>query len=398
MTESNDLLMNGANGAVPDYMKGVGEEDFGGGMDGGSYPRLAFKGSRFRLRQGDEEIVLEDNTIETIILRDFPAVSRIFFGEAYDPEGDGKPACASADGEHPVSTLATPQSNNCATCPQNQKGSAITDDGRKSRACGFYKRLIILIKGHEEVGPIICDVKAMSLFGDSKPNDNWWSLKAYIGRLKSNGVKFINMVTAITFDTDSSVPKVLFSPVKFVDERLFIDTVAPLVNTPDGTLLLEEMADTSKVRFEGEEDDAKSDPMLSGPKPDYMGAGEKPALPPAEPEPDPAEKKQAFIDGLKVDLKIAADGGHYEEAAALQKRIAVEEAGGVDKPEESEGAEALTPAQKSAITRKKNKAIKDAAAQKAADEAQIDQPEENKVVSEAGFDDELEGALKDFGF
>ena len=139
MTDSKDLLLNGANGATPDYMQGVGDqEEFGGGMDGTGYPRLAFKLARFRLRQGEEEIVMPANSLDIIILRDYPAISRIYFGKGFDgSDDDNRPNCASADGERPISTIAEPQNNICSTCPQNQKGSSIKDDGRKTRACSF---------------------------------------------------------------------------------------------------------------------------------------------------------------------------------------------------------------------------------------------------------------------
>jgi len=438
MTENNDLLMNGANGAAPSYMAGVGEDQaFGEGMDGNAFPRLAFKGSRFRLRQGDEEIVMKETSIEVIILKDFPAISRVYFAGAYDPDGDGKPACASADGEFPIASIATPQGKNCATCPQNEKGSVITDDGRKSRACSFFKRLVILIKGYEEVGPIVTDIKAMSLFGDSQSGENLWSLKAYFARLKSNGVQPFHIVTEITFNTDESVPVVLFRPLGYVDETMFTNEVTPLIGTPDGTLKLEEMVDTSKVNIAGEEGGSSGNTgfrdkllegdkpaHLSGPEPDLQGqldaaiadsdfalAGkikaqmdapaDKPVVKKAIPKSEPAKVDvQGIVDGFKVDMKKAVAANDFALAAEIQEKMVnfINE-----QKADADQAKELTPAQKAAKTRARNKAKKEADAKAKAEAAEEDAPAGGDAIPPAddtgeGFGDELEGALKDFGF
>jgi len=437
MTENNDLLMNGANGAAPSYMAGVGEDQaFGEGMDGNAFPRLAFKGSRFRLRQGDEEIVMKETSIEVIILKDFPAISRVYFAGAYDPDGDGKPACASADGEFPLSTIAAPQGKNCATCTQNEKGSVITDDGRKTRACSFFKRLVILIKGYEEVGPIVTDIKAMSLFGDSQSGENLWSLKAYFARLKSNGVQPFHIVTEITFNTDESVPVVLFRPLGYVDETMFTNEVTPLIGTPDGTLKLEEMVDTSKVNIAGEEGGSSGNTgfrdkllegdkpaHLSGPAPDLQGqldaaiadsdfalAGkikaqmdalaDKPVVKKAKPKPAKVDV-QGIVDGFKVDMKKAVEANDYALAAEIQEKMVnfINEQKAAKTEPAGEQTQELSPQQKAARTRARNKAKKEAAAKAAAEAEAAGEPAVPAGEEDGeGFGDELEGALKDFGF
>lgn len=350
-----DKLLNGAAGAVPDYMQGVGsEQEFGGGMDGGSFPRLAFKGNRFRLRQGDDEIVLPDNSLETIILKDYPHISRIYFDTRYSGSGENeRPSCASADGEFPLSNIAVPQNNNCALCPQNQKGSVITDDGRKSRACGFFKRIVLTIKGYEDVGPIVCDVKSMSLFGDSKPNDNLWTLKAYFARLKANNTQPFQLVTKISFDVDSSVPVVLFEPLGYVDADTFESLVTPLVNTPDGLAQLELLTDTNTIRVEDEDNRTTAKPgtgpLLPESKPAHLESPEVSlqaqlddaiadgdfllaaklqekilAADPGteEPSEEPAPlSQQEIIDGLRLDLKLAVEAADFDSASIVQAKL-----------------------------------------------------------------------------
>jgi len=483
-----DKLLTGVQGAAPSYMAGVGDEqDFGGGMDGNAYPRLAFKGSRFRLRNGDDEIVMKETELDVIILRDYPHISRIFFEDGYDAEGGSRPSCGSADGEHPLSTIPVPQANACATCPQNEKGSNITDDGKKTRACGFYKRLIVMIIGYEDVGPVVADMKSMTLFGDSKPGENQWTLKAYFQRLKSNNTLPFQLITRLSFDTDMSVPKVLLQPVGYVTETTFTNEVAPLVATPDGEKLLLEMSDTASMRVLGEDDEGGQMALPAGKKPAYLDAPKPQPTPASTPEPNIADQltaavnagdyalagklqaemeagvakpakaepsQQDIIDGMNVDLKIAVEGNDFVTAAAIQKEIAKikrGETGGkqadapakpakpakpkVD-PAKVHAAECdalkmdiqtavaasdyelaskiqaalegkidafigdkgedkpLTPAQKGALTRAKNKAKKEAAAK--AEEEEVNTTED--PTGSEGFDEELEGALKDFGF
>lgn len=348
----NKSILNGANApAQPDYMSGVGDQDeFGQGMDGGGFPRLAFKGSRFRLRQGEDETVLEETKLDVIVLRDYPAISRLFFQDGYDSDGGSRPSCASADGEAPIASAAYPQSNTCATCKQNEKGSAVTDDGRKSRACSFYKRLVIMIVGYEDVGPVVVDVKSMSLFGDSRPNDDQWTLKTYFRRLHSNNCKPFQIVTQIAFDIDSSVPKVLFRALSWVDEGAFTEHVAPLIGTPDGQLQLEEMADTNSVRTgDADGDAAPASGVLAQDKPKHLEA------PTPDAEPTPA----------------------------------------------AEPSKEMTPQQKAAVTRKANAAKKkqEAAEAAAAPPAPEPTPEPEPEPAEVGTADaEMEKALQDFGF
>ena len=388
-------LLNGAQGApIPDYMKGVAEEaTFGAGMDGDSFPRLVFKGSRFRLRQGDEETVLKETELEVVILQDFPAISRIFFDSGYDPEGGGRPVCASADGEAPLPNASAPQATTCATCPQNQKGSAITDDGRKSRACSFYKRTVMLVKGYEDVGPVVCDVKAMSLFGESRPNDDLWTLKAYFRRLASNNCKPFQLWTQMSFDVDSSVPMVLFRAVGWVDEAGFTDHVTPLVGTPDGRDVLELMVDTTKVRT-GEDDGAEAPAgMLAQDKPAHLAAPAEPAQEESETaateDPAAAEAAKRSASAKKAAITRAANKVKRDaEKAMAAAGVAVvpEENAEPDHPKFC--PDCGSPWFKCEHTAK----------QPLAPVEQVAPPVPAPVAATGGDASDLEKAMKDFGF
>jgi outer membrane biosynthesis protein TonB len=60
------------------------------------------------------------------------------------------------------------------------------------------------------------DVKGQGVFGTSTATAK--SLNDYIKMLESRGVDAGQVVTRITFDTDASVPKLLFKPSRYIDE------------------------------------------------------------------------------------------------------------------------------------------------------------------------------------
>lgn len=249
--ESKDLLIQGPNSNalanVPSYAR-AGEDtpNLLGDMGGSAMNRLTFKGNRFRLHIGGEEEVLEDNALQVIILDAYPKVSRVFFKGTYTPGEGDRPDCASADGEVPLPGVPHPQSDKCATCPQNQKGSAITEHGQKRRACSYFKRIVVLLAEYDpEIGPVVADMKSMSLFGESYPDKGLYNLRHYAEKLAKHQTKPSAVVTEMRFDTEESVPKVLFRAVSYVDEETYFNTVQPLLDSGQ----VEELVDTSRMRF-----------------------------------------------------------------------------------------------------------------------------------------------------
>lgn len=310
---TDDKLLNGAAGAKPSFLKETEKEvAFGEGMEGASFPRLVFKGSRFRLRQGGEETVLPETELDVVILHDYPAISRILYPSGYKQGEEANPVCASADGVKPLANTPEPQHPTCSGCPMDAVGSATTDDGRKSRACSFYKRIVLVIKGYEDVGPVVSDIRSMSLFGDSDPDHNLWNLKAYFQRLKKNDAYPYQIWTRMSFDLNQSVPKVMFSAMGWLDEATYTDEVAPLINTPDGLLQLKQLVSTENVRFGSGADDGAQQRMLATDKPKHLqgptnGATEAPpAATPEEPKARKTRARKAKADPAEVAPVAAA--------------------------------------------------------------------------------------------
>lgn len=253
MTVSMNDLMISDNGpmALPAHLQGVdtgvNKALLAGMFTGGN--RIGLKGSRFRLIvAGIEEGVIEDNYLDTIILDAAPAVSRVFYGGAYKQGENQPPTCYSADGIVPNDDVKQKQSDKCATCPKNVKGSKIVD-GNKYKACSYFRRLVPMLAGDVvERRTYKLDVKAMGLFGENTATSK--NLNDYIKSLETRGVDIGQVVTRITFDLDSSTPKLLFRAFRYVTPEE-LDAVVALVGSDEVKHLAEVNMNT--LDFSGEE-------------------------------------------------------------------------------------------------------------------------------------------------
>jgi hypothetical protein len=225
--------------------------------------RIGLKGSRFRLIvAGIEEGVIEDNYLDTIILDAAPAVSRVFYAGAYKQGENVAPTCYSADGIVPNDDVKQKQSDKCATCPQNVKGSKIVD-GQKHKACAYFRRLVPMLAGDViERRTYKLDVKAMGLFGEGTPTSK--NLNDYIKSLETRGVDIGTVVTRITFDLNSSTPKLLFSAFRYVNPDE-LNAVKDLVGSDEVKRLAE--VSMSTLDFSGEEPTGGDTPQEAAQEP-----------------------------------------------------------------------------------------------------------------------------------
>lgn len=233
---SNDLMIND-NGPMqlPAHLAnktfGVTTDLVQGMYTGGN--RIGLKGSRFRLVvNGIEEGVIPEPYLDVIILGAAPAVSRVFYAGTYKAGENSAPDCYSADGIAPAEDVKNKQSDKCATCPQNVKGSKIVD-GNKFKACQYFRRVAIMLAGDTQDRRVFrLDVKAQGLFGEGTPNEK--NLNDYIKMVSTRGIDAGALVTRISFDLNSSVPKLLFKAVRFITEEE-MEAVTALVSSDEVT-------------------------------------------------------------------------------------------------------------------------------------------------------------------
>jgi hypothetical protein len=187
-----------------------------GGLEGGiSINRISLRGSRFRFNKEGVEIGVSPHThLDVVVLAANPHVSRVYYAKAFNPDDAGtRPDCYSKDGRTPEEDSPSKQADACAICPQNVKGSAVSSGG-KGKACSYKKRLIVAADGDITGDAYALDVAAMGLFGDDDPSQKKFNLRSLIEALKANGLIVPSVVTRISFDDQSSVPKLLFKPVR----------------------------------------------------------------------------------------------------------------------------------------------------------------------------------------
>jgi hypothetical protein len=196
------------------------DKALGGGLDGG-INRISIKGSRFRLQQGGQEVaVLPQDTLDVVIVGASPSVARTYYMGKYTGDDKVPPTCWSSNGKTPDAEVEVKQAVNCEGCKQNIKGSKTSDDGALTRACAFKKRIAVVAPSDLNEGgkPVVYafDVNSISMFGEGEPNQNRFTLQGYAKFLKQvrpqfpNGIPTIAVVTRLTFDTNSSVPKLFF--------------------------------------------------------------------------------------------------------------------------------------------------------------------------------------------
>ena len=208
-------------GGLPTYLQGTDDATnaLAGTSDGGGLGarRISIKGGVFREFIGGKEFrVSEERSMNVVIVKAAPKVSRIYYAGSYTEGEAVSPACWSSDSQRPDEKVKEKQSATCLTCPQNIKGSGQGD----SRACRYQQRLAVVVDGEVDKGEVYQLVlPPTSVFGDGEKGKH--PLQAYARHLKSHDTPITGVVTEMRFDTASPTPKLVFKPVRPVTEDEF---------------------------------------------------------------------------------------------------------------------------------------------------------------------------------
>lgn len=207
---------------VPDYLKDMMAETTaprtddmqGGGM---SVPRISLKGQKFRFKMEGEEVEVVKENLDCVIVGIMPphGTAKTFYEGAYDPNSADPPDCSSSDGIHPDGWVTNPVSQSCATCKNNKFGSAISTNGKKSKACRDSKRLYIVkaqdMKEQKDPPYWLLNVTVSSL----KPMNN------YSAELKKSGITTPSVVvTRLGFDDEADFPKLTFKALGVLNQNM----------------------------------------------------------------------------------------------------------------------------------------------------------------------------------
>lgn len=191
---------------------GSDADDLSSGVRTG-YPILSYKGKTWHLVQGGARTLIANAdgdprmSLELVILKSNPAISKIYYEGGYVEGSTDKPTCYSTGGVIPEPDSEKRQAEKCAICPHNQWGSRISENGAKGKACSDTRRLAVAPAGQLD-NPMLLRVPAGSLK----------ELVAYANLLKSRKAPYQAVVTKVAFDTSVAHQKFLFSPVRFLTE------------------------------------------------------------------------------------------------------------------------------------------------------------------------------------
>jgi len=203
----------------------------GAGISDMAFDRLVIDGSKFHIRSEGRKTTITDGrpspgapeglplaALPVVLVGANPAISKIYFKEKMK-EGDGgsAPDCSSEDGITPDQGVPAPQSNACATCPQNVWGSKISEaSGKEIKACDDAKNIVVVIapflgdiEGKKGGKPLHFKVPPTALKG----------LKRYIDELSAQGVQVRHVETMLTFDPSVRYPLPVFSFSRFLTEE-----------------------------------------------------------------------------------------------------------------------------------------------------------------------------------
>ena len=228
---SNEMTLFGKpNNAALALLSGI-EDSLTSTLAGGGSgnKRISIEGGAFREFIGGKEVrVSEERSMKVILINAAP-VSRMFFEGTYVKGAKTKPTCWSSDTQSP--DTAVPQDQRqakfCKDCTQHIKGSGQGD----TRACRFQQRIAVAVDGElnkEAVYQIT--LPSTSVFGDVEGKK--MPLQAYGRHLKAYNTPAISIVTEMRFDIDSATPKLVFSPVRALEEDELAIAVK-LQNHPD---------------------------------------------------------------------------------------------------------------------------------------------------------------------
>jgi len=199
-----------------------------------SFAVVGYKGRTWTIKhRGESHIVKDDrgkpaSEIEVVIVGVASGVSKTYYQKNYSEGDDFAPDCFSLDGVTPDVNAPHKQNPVCQTCEQNQWGSAVTDTGRRAKACKDTRRIAVVplsnIANASLGGPMLLRIPPTSL-----PN-----LAGYSDFLELKGADFPYVGTTLGFDYDVAYPKITFKALGFLDDEQAAEVVEvmgdPLIN------------------------------------------------------------------------------------------------------------------------------------------------------------------------
>jgi len=170
--------------------------------------RISIEGRVFRkIVGGKEQSVNTDISMNVIFVKMAHEASRTYYSQTYKKGVKIAPSCWSSDSKTPDPDVKEAPASACADCPNSVKGSG---QGGTGTACRLSWRTAVVLPNDPAGDVYQLVLPATSAFG--KEENGRWPFRPYIQMLANNNVSAGRIVTKMEFDTNSSTPKLLFSP------------------------------------------------------------------------------------------------------------------------------------------------------------------------------------------
>ena len=280
---------------LPAYLKALNVQELNNDLTshaGTGFPVISIKGKVFAVVRDGERTTLTKSvdgeeipapSIDVVIVKANKQNSKVFYLKGYqDGAENQKPDCFSNDGTKPDASVEHPQAKSCATCPHNQWGSKIGDNGGKGKACSDSVRLAVaqpdLLNDPHLLRVPPATIKALGEYGKA---------------LAKRGVPYTAVVTKIGFEMESPTPKLTFKAVGFLSDAAFAEVQETAASDTVASILGGEF-----VPAAAPEPDATADLVGEPPK---AAVAPKPAAPKAA-----APSKSKTVTDEEVEAAVQA--------------------------------------------------------------------------------------------
>lgn len=223
---SNDLILRLKN-QLAEMGGGVDEDTRAVAGNGGMTKRISIDGGVFRKYVGGKEMgAIEDRHMNVIFVKLAHNPTRMYYTDTYKKGAKVSPVCWASEAKTPDPDCTSPQAKSCDTCPMSAKGSSPTGVGS---ACRLSWRTAVVLPNDPGGDVMQLTLPATSCFGEESTGR--WPFRPYVQMLASNNISVGRVITKMQFDTQSSVPKLLFSPVGPV-EMNDVETILTQAKSP----------------------------------------------------------------------------------------------------------------------------------------------------------------------
>ena len=227
-----------------------------------SYAVMTFGGKTWniRYRGNDSPLLVRDRatnavlgpvpTVDVIIVRSATPISKTFYLKSYEPGSFAKPDCWSTNGQAPDPGVppSTKQNDTCPGCKWDAFGSSSRQVGDRvinAKRCSDNKRIAIVpagdLKNEAFGGPMLLRLPPTTFQGLAEVQD----------QLMQQGYHYYGVVMRCSFDHEVTHPKIIFTPIRVLDDHEATEIVAlqdsPIVNRILSEEVTEVKADPQQV-------------------------------------------------------------------------------------------------------------------------------------------------------